>query len=554
MGANPPREELVHQAQLMHMAWAPVQSPAEILACPHLEYRNFFQVTNHTSGVGEIKFEGLPFTINGVRPTGSGLVPIHGETQPTDLLAENVHPHPGIQKPYKHRSQFQNVSVLSSSRRSGNFIHRNTKRISRIEIFTQRRDRPNWGVSKLAHRGYLKVKPTTEGLLKGIRVLDFTRVLAGPFATRMLADLGAEVIKVQSRQTATGTEDNPQPYFRTWNRNKRSITLNMDFIEARELALQLVAVCDIVVENFSPRVMSNWDMGFENLKQANPLIILLSMSGMGQTGPWRDFVAYGQTVQALGGLTLMTGQASGHPLGLDYAYADPISGLYGIVAVLAALADHNRTGQGCRIDLSEYEAACTAIGPDLIAAQRHDADACLAGDGEFDMTAFPRGVYPCKDRDSWCAISVREDRQWRSLCRTINKTEWFHNIELSTVQERLRHREELDRGIAAWTGAHGVDEAVDLLRKAGVPARPVSRPEDLMKDPQLRHRGFFRPLSSSNDANPMTDANPICMDGAFKEPWQPSPGLGRDNRYVFLELLGMSESQYNLYREKSIIA
>ena len=245
----------------------------------------------------------------------------------------------------------------------------------------------------------------------------------------------------------------------------------MDFIEARELALQLVAVCDIVVENFSPRVMANWNMGFDILKEANPSIILLSMSGMGQTGPYRDFVAYGQTVQALGGLTHMTGTA------IDYAYADPISGLYGIVALLAALADRDRTGRGCRIDLSEYEAVCTAIGPELIAAQQHDADSGHTGDGELEMSAFLHDFYPS-----------------------------------------------------------------------------LIRPEDLLNDPQLRHRNFFRPLPSSNNETKMTDANPILMDGIFKEPWQPSPELGRDNRYVYLELLGMSESQYELYREKGIIA
>jgi crotonobetainyl-CoA:carnitine CoA-transferase CaiB-like acyl-CoA transferase len=184
----------------------------------------------------------------------------------------------------------------------------------------------------------------------------------------MLADFGSEVIKVQSAKMATGIESNMTPYFCAWNRNKRSITLDMDYPEAREIFLKLVKISDIVVENFSPRVMSNWDLDYAALKKSNERLIMLSMTGMGQNGPWKDFVAYGPTVQSLGGLTYLTSYTQDAPMGLGYAYADMVSGLYGSIAILAALEHRDRCGKGQYIDLSEYEAVCTTIGPALIDA------------------------------------------------------------------------------------------------------------------------------------------------------------------------------------------
>ena len=204
------------------------------------------------------------------------------------------------------------------------------------------------------------------GPLDGIRVLDFTRVLAGPYATRILGDLGAEVIKVQSKRTAQGTESDASAYFRAWNRNKKSVTLDLDCPEAREAILGLVNVSDVVVENFSPRVMSNWGLTYDRMREARADIILLSMSAMGQTGPWRDYVGYGQTMQALSGITRMTSWDERSPEGLGQAYADVVAGLYGVVAILAALEYRDRCGAGQHIDLSNHEAMCSLMGPILL--------------------------------------------------------------------------------------------------------------------------------------------------------------------------------------------
>ena len=205
-----------------------------------------------------------------------------------------------------------------------------------------------------------------DGILSGLRVLDFTWMLAGPFATRILADFGAEVIKVQSGKTATGAESNVRGYFNNWNRNKRSIALDMTHPEGRELVLKLAGISDVVIDNFSPRVMANWGLNYEALKEVNPDLIMVSMSGLGQTGPWRNFVAFGPTLHALSGLTSLTSFPDTAPVGLGYAHADPIAGLYAAFSVLAALECRDRTGQGQYIDLSEYEAICTLMGPALL--------------------------------------------------------------------------------------------------------------------------------------------------------------------------------------------
>ena len=186
----------------------------------------------------------------------------------------------------------------------------------------------------------------SEGILQGLRVLDFTRVLAGPFATRILADFGAEVIKVQSLKTVKDAKYNTTGYFSTWERNKLGITLDMSHPEGKTLALKLVKLSDIIIENFTPRVMKNLGLDYKSLKKLKPDLIMISMSGMGQTGPWKDYAAFGEIIQALSGVTYLTSFTQNTPLGLGYSYADHIAGLYAALAALIALEYRDSTGQG----------------------------------------------------------------------------------------------------------------------------------------------------------------------------------------------------------------
>ncbi len=257
--------------------------------------------------------------------------------------------------------------------------------------------------------------PLQHGPLTGVRVLDFTWVLAGPYCTRMLADLGAEVIKVQTRATGGVDAANESGYFITWSRNKRGITLNMGEPEAVAIARRLVAHCDIVVENFSARVLRNWGFHYEALREVRDDIILISMSGMGHSGPWRDYVSFGPTLQAVSGLSYVMGEPGRQPPGFGYSYADHTGGLTGALAALAALEERERSGRGQFIDLSQLEGLAALMGTAILDATANGRFAEPRGNRPHHRRVAPYGVYPCAGDDRWLAIAVESDAQWAGL-------------------------------------------------------------------------------------------------------------------------------------------
>jgi crotonobetainyl-CoA:carnitine CoA-transferase CaiB-like acyl-CoA transferase len=394
----------------------------------------------------------------------------------------------------------------------------------------------------------MNMKPLT-----GLRVLDFTWMVAGPYATRIFADFGAEVIKVQSKRTARGAESNPTGYFNTWNRNKRGITLDLSHPEAREMVLKLTAKSDVVIENFSPRVMSNWGLDYGKLKEVNPDLIMLSMSAMGQGGPWKDYVAFAPTLHALSGLTHLTSFEKDFPIGLGFAYADIVAGLYAAFAVLAALEYRDRTGQGQYIDLSEYEAISTLMGPALVNASVNDKEILPEGNCPNYIEAAPYGCYKCSGEDRWCVIAVSNEEEWQSLCRVLGHPEWMREDRFTTSAKRTGNRKELDELLTKWTIQHTAEEVVSLLQEAGISSGVVQNPEDLSKDPQLMARKFFVRLEHPVLGKTVSDRSPIRFEEDFTADWKAAPQLGEDNRYVFLELLGLTESELLSYTEKGVI-
>jgi len=393
-----------------------------------------------------------------------------------------------------------------------------------------------------------------DAILKDLRILDFTRVLAGPFATRILADFGAEVIKVQSEKTAQGAEANLSSYFSTWNRNKRSITLDMDSSEAKALIFRLVNISDVVVENFSPRVLHNWGLGYESLKAHNSKLIMLRMSAMGQTGPWKDYVTYGPTLHSLAGLTYLTSVSEKAPLGIGFAFSDLIAGLYGAIALLGALEYRDRTGRGQCIDLSQYEAICTTIGPTLMDVLANNTDPVPGGNDPDSVEAAPYGCYACSGLERWCVIAVFSERQWQAFCQVLGNPPWSRSEKFRSLTERAAHKAELDKLIQKWTRKREAPQAVALLQEAGVPAGVVQNAEDLAKDPQLRARSLFRKISHPQMDEFFTDTQPIRLSDPPDIPWKPAPLLGEDNTYVFGELLGLSDREIDDYITKGVIA
>ncbi len=390
-------------------------------------------------------------------------------------------------------------------------------------------------------------------ILQGIRVLDFTRVLAGPYTTRLLADFGAEVIKVQSKKISTGSDSDESGYFNTWNRNKKSITLDLTFAEARQIALELVKISDVVIENFTPRVMSNFGLDFQTLKGVKPDLIMLSMSGMGQKGPWKDYAAFGPTVQALGGLTYMTSFDSQAPCGLGNSYADPIAGLYGAFAVLSAIEYRDKTGEGQYIDFSEYEAVCTSIGPAFLDMFANNRELVPRGNCSSHIPAAPYGCYRCLGDDMWCAIAVFDNAQWNALIKVMGKPKWANERRFSTFSERRTNLNALDELVGKWTIEHSAQRVVQLLQEAGVPSGVVQNAKDLANDPHLNAREFFVNLEHPLLGDTVSDRSPIMFTGESKKTWKSAPLLGEDNRYVYMDLLGFSEDKFALYVKKGVI-
>ena len=393
-----------------------------------------------------------------------------------------------------------------------------------------------------------------DGILSGIRILDFTWVLAGPYATRILADFGAEVIKVQSLKTAKGAESNLNGYFNTWNRNKRSITLDMSHPEARDLILRLAGISDVVIENFAPRVMANWGLTYKALKEANQQIIMVSMSAMGQTGPWKDYVAFGPSLQALSGLTYLSSFDEKQPLGLGYALGDHVIGLYGAMAVLAALENRFSTGLGQYVDLSGYEALCTLMGPAIMDASLSKTTARPQGNLSAHVDACPCGCYPGRGTDKWCVVSASTEDEWQALCRVLGRADLINDDRFRTLSGRRTNEEQLDELIRRWTVERTAAEAVTLLQEASVPAGVVQNAEDLAHDPHLLARQFFVPLNHPVLGCTLNDRSPIRFGKDHHVDWKAAPELGEDNRYVFRELLGLTDEEFLHYMVKGIIS
>ena len=294
-------------------------------------------------------------------------------------------------------------------------------------------------------------RPTT-GPLEGIRILDFTHVLAGPFATRVLADMGADVVKIMSSTRAGLAGGVDHPYHAMWNRNKRVLQLDLSRDDARDIARQLALKADVLIDNFSVGVLDRWNLGYDAVSTDNPDAIYIGMSGMGISGPWASYVTYAPTVHALAGLTYLTGVPGRNDIGIGFSYNDHMAGLHGAVAVLAAIEARRMTGTGQRIDMSQFEVGVGFNGPthaQLLRQRRRRR----ARRQRTDLRAMDPHTpsIPAKARINWCAIAVITDDQWQSLCRLMDASDWLDDDSLADAEGRSAHRSEIDARIAIWT-------------------------------------------------------------------------------------------------------
>lgn len=391
--------------------------------------------------------------------------------------------------------------------------------------------------------------------LEGIRVIDFTNAVAGPIATFILADLGAEVIKVeepsgrpiQAVGTAPlkpGAEDrsyNRIMVFNELNHGKRGITLNASSPEGRQLFLKLAETADIVVDNFAPRVMPNLGLDYENLRKVNPKIICVSMPAFGLSGPYRERVSYGPGVDAMSGLSHLTGYPDGSPMKPGNFFCDQNAGVLTALACTAAVWFRNRTGRGQKIEMPMIEGEFQMLGDAYIDFWMNQRERTRTGNDHAWMA--PHNVYPCLEPDSWVAIAVGNDAQWRALTNVMGRPELADDRRFAAGLERWRHRAEADEVIARYTRNRSHREVEVACQAAGVPASAVLNALELLEDEHVRARDGFNYVDVPDVGPTPYPRVAFTLSGTPVPIAKAAPGFGEDNDYVYRELLGLSQEE-----------
>jgi benzylsuccinate CoA-transferase BbsF subunit len=396
-----------------------------------------------------------------------------------------------------------------------------------------------------------------------MRILDFSWFGAAPIGTKLLADHGAEVIRVESRTRLDAlrvagsthfrdyTPDlNGSGFFNDFNSSKYGITLNLNHPKGLVIAKKLVVLSDVVIDSFTRQAMRKWGLYYDDLVQIKPDIIVVSASQQGHTGPHADYLGFGYNLQALSGLNQITGYPDGYPLGTSVNYPDFVLPMFIATVIMSALLYRRRTGRGQHIDLSQYQAMTSTLGPMLLDYLVHGR--IQSRTGGRSATAAPHGVYRCQGDDRWCVIAVLTEDEWQALCRVMGSPVWTQEHRFQTMQGRLQHVEALDALLTTWTMQHQPEEVMHLLQEAGVAAGVVQNAADLLDhDPQLRYRGHYRLLQ-----HPVT-GDTLYMGPAFTlsatpAAMHPAPCLGQHNTSVYGDLLGMSAAEIEQYTVEGV--
>ena len=398
--------------------------------------------------------------------------------------------------------------------------------------------------------------------LKGIRIADFSWVWAGPLATLLLSFMGAEVIKIESRkridQTRHGsitTGDSfsnfdASPIFNNANLNKKGVTIDLSRPEGAELAKRIVAVSDAAIENMRSGVMDKLGLGYKDLVKVKPDIIMLSSSGFGSSGPYREYAGYAPIFAAFGGLAHLTGYEDGAPNTMS-GVMDLRVGTVSAFAILAALIHRQKTGEGQYIDVSSTECISTLVGPQLMEYTMNKRSPQRTGNQDSIMA--PHNCYRCKGNDKWISIAVATVEEWNALCRAMGNPSWTGEEGFSDGFNRWKNRTKLDGHIGKWTINYTHYEVMELLQRAGVAAMPSFSAEEILSDPHVKARGVM------NEVEHPVLGKKVVLNPSWKHSetpariHKPSPLLGEDNEQVFGGLLGMSKEEIKKLEEEQII-
>jgi crotonobetainyl-CoA:carnitine CoA-transferase CaiB-like acyl-CoA transferase len=398
--------------------------------------------------------------------------------------------------------------------------------------------------------------------LEGIRIVDFTAYWAGPLPTAIMADLGAEVIKVESIQRPdqfriVAIPGDPaevyelSPPFNATNRNKLGLTLDLARPDGVRLFKELVRRSEAVVQNYSPRVMPQLGLSYESLREVNPAIVMTSVSGFGQEGPWRDYVSFAAIGEALSGISGLSGYTGEGALIHGVGVSDPFAGYLAAFTTLAAVHHARATGEGWHVDVSQLEASMQYIADALIELEftgRRRERATID-----DSAMAPHGAFPARGEDAWVALSIATEEQWRALLAAMGNPGWASDARFATPLLRRRNREALHERVAEWTARFDRHDLARDLQSRGIPAAPVLAPSDLVKDPGLESAGFFQYVEHKAAGRHPYPSFPARIDGEHPPIRRVGPMLGEDNRYVLSKILGLSDAEISRLEAAKII-
>jgi benzylsuccinate CoA-transferase BbsF subunit len=398
--------------------------------------------------------------------------------------------------------------------------------------------------------------------LAGFRCIDFSWVFAGPYCGQLLGDLGMEMIKIESRKRMDVVRNYPpfahddrrlnsSGYWNTHNRSKYSVNLDMKSEKAHELVIRLIAMSDLVLENFSARGMKAIGFDYERLREINPRIVYCSMAGFGHRGPYKNFVAYGPMQESQAGIVNLTGWPDGQPSRVGTSYPDAAAGVSAAFMIVAALRHARRTGQGQWIDLGQTLTAAALT--DTAVIEYTVNGEIQQRNGDYHRFFAPHNVYPCSGDDQWCAISVENEEEFAVLATAIGQPELVHDARFATNTARLQNRQELDELISKWTAQYDHYEVMHKLQAAGVAAGAVLSTGEFVGDEHIKARGFMESFDHPVAGEKFYPGVPFKMSRTPGYIHRPAPSLGADTEYIFKNLLGMNDVQIKQLDDEGIL-
>ena len=391
-----------------------------------------------------------------------------------------------------------------------------------------------------------------EPALADVKILDFMWAMAGPASSRVLADCGATIVRVESTKRPDVVRT-LTPYLtmppgaescaiqHNLNAGKLMITLDLDKEEGRAIVLDLVRWADVVLESFMAGTMRRWGFDYASLRAVNPRIIMLSSCLMGQSGPLASYAGFGNLAAAITGFYNLTGWPDRPPAGPYSAYTDYLSPRFTVAAVLAALDHRRRTGEGVYIDQSQGEASLHFLAPAILDYTANGRVEERAGNRDREMA--PNGIYPAAGDDRWVAIAVRSDEEWQKLCRAMARPDLARDSRFADRAGRLRESDALDALVAEWTSTRKMEEVERLLQGLGIAASAVQNSTELVRDPQLLHRRHFVELEHPEHGKTVVEGSRFTMSRTPPAVRHSAPTLGRDNQYVLEKILRYDEEK-----------